>query len=573
MSLLVTTCMTLANLLPQADPNPARVVRDIPIRDWLGVADAVPPPRLGSLLGFRDQTTDLLGLREENERLIDPDFITDIAYEQAPEEFDDETMTVSLQGMTLRLTGPRDRVAEVERELQRIASAMVRHVRLRATLYGIEDEREVPIVATAEQFAAVTAGLPELWSGRSTCVSGNAAALHNTRATGYVYDYDVEVAQSSNIGDPKTRSLLEGVQLTVEPHALIGTEELAVFAQFCVGELRGPIETRNIGVDDMPSLHVPHVNTTSGAFSGRIPNGGALLVTVRGAPEAGSRFVLALSASADAPPAGGGTAVLPVSAMLTDALTARVLKVREDYDQPESMVAAEDWGAEDRLDESSLEDQVRSLLQLEDHDGLRLTGNFLLLRAGADVQRDAAQLLAAMQDRQLRTARVRLHTALVPAHAAAAFATAAQGAADSLPATLHEITLPMLIERQHAVVRGHETTQVRDFDVEIAQKSAVANPIVMPVFSGTQNTMMVYPTASGPAAELRVDLTYSSPPKRHATEAKTGGDLYLSAEHTANLGHTGPLANNQPLSLGDGPLVQIGAQTYRARQSVRVDMR
>ena len=74
--------------------------------------------------------------------------------------------TCFVEGASLVLTGPQESVQRIETGIRLLRSTMVRHVKLRATLYGLHDGRELPSRADAAAVESLTRGLSRLWSSQ-----------------------------------------------------------------------------------------------------------------------------------------------------------------------------------------------------------------------------------------------------------------------------------------------------------------------------------------------------------------------------------------------------------------------
>jgi hypothetical protein len=545
-----------------ADTNaqePARVLRMIPVRDLLSPAITTRAPVFGSFLGQPGiEESALLGRGASN--LLQQDELAELLFELRGDL--DGRFSLSQRGAVLMVSGADDAVRQAEDLVERLRRAMVREVRLEAALYRLPPQAQVPVVANAETLARLTEDLIRVWSASTTVRAGARAELANTTHAAYVRDVDTEVAQDSQIADPIVGRAFEGVHLVVEPHSLARTDDLVMFAQFAFGERRGPFANRRTGVRDHPPIDVPVLDANSGTFSGRLPNGSALLLAVRSAHEYASNLLLTVQATA----AGGGDqerddlAIHPISALTSDALRDKVLLDRGDnpFIAPTAEAGSDYFGPRNA-------DELLALLEESDPQeaALRMVrGGYLIVRGPPAVREFASGMLQTFQDRWLRTVQIDVETVLADA-------------ADRPGALLHAVSFPGLLGRAHALVSGRQTTTVADFAVEIAQEASIADPLVTDLFNGIELSCFPYPDAAAGAigAQAELQVSYTPPTERRALETRAGGDLYLPQTSTARYAHNGSLLAGRDLSLGAGPDVGIGGKAQPTRQILRISVR
>lgn len=589
MSLYALT-MSLALAVPQApDAGPAhatsrrevaREIRHIPIHAW--VAPSAPPvePPLGSFLDTESmgEPMFLLGAFADDRRVMDPEHAADLVRRVVDLDWDGNN-EIWVSGMMLRVAGSPDEVQMAESAVHALTRAFVRNIRIEAELYRISDRGAFPAVATSDQLARLAAerNLLRVWRGTALCAAGNLVSLGKDRHTSYVHDVNVEVAQSAKIGDTETSTLFEGVRVSVEPHALAGTTDVVLHAQFAFGEQRRPLETRSAGTDEIPDVDVPALDCTSGSMSGRIPSGSALLLSVQGHEAGGANMLLALRASTDQP--GGGevrdVSVIPITALVSEALRWRVYAAPEDLPENKcSLLMTRDaqeiaFGPSERDD---LQDLMQRALGIDDSETewLEIERGHAVVRGSAAVREAAVRVVSGLQDQLLDTFQVDMTTTLDGAHFGDGVFPRSAAPTSSANDHLHRVTFPALVGRPHAIVRGHETTVIRENDVEIAQKAQITDPVIEQVFSGVVVSTLVYPQQASLGVEADIELRQVPPAQRRSPQIKDGGALYLPTTNRARFTHGGPIAPGQPLDLGDGPTVNVGEKSYRTRQALRV---
>ena len=588
MSLSAVT-LTLALLAPQspdsspthgaAAPNSgAREIRHIPVREWLAPATYPVQPPLGSFLDTESsgEPMFLLGALEESRAVFEagqiPELVDNIV------ALDDGT-ALDLEGTMLRVSGSPDQVNRVSNAIRDLTRAFVHNVEVRAELYRVPSSGEFPAMLPAGQLTGLVRDreLQNIWSASSTCAAGNLTSLGKDRRTSYVHDVDVEVAQSAQIGDTETSTLFEGIRLAIEPHVLAKSSDLVVFAQFAFGELRQPIQLRAVGNEDIPHLDVPNLDCTSGTMSGRVPNGGTLLLTVRGNRAGGANMLLAVTVSAAGP--GGGqvadASVIPVSALLSKALRTPVTSMAEDLEDSDCSLVVSRYVHSLNHGPSqhgTMQELLHEALGLDgnDQEWLEMYGGHAVIKGAAETREAAERVVVGLQDQLLQTVRVDLRTSMDDVHFGNTVFPKAHSAPSNHEGQLHEITFPAMIGRPHVVIRGHETTVVRENNVEIAQKASITDPVVDEVFSGVTLSLFVYPQQTGMGADVEIDVRHAPQFVHRAAQTKDGADLYLPTIGRARFFHGGPMSAGAEHVLGEGPTLALGDRNYRTRQTIQV---
>jgi len=579
MSLLtLTACLTLSVQAPiSQDPQP-KVTRFVPVREWIAPAPRAVQPPFGSFLGNPDPDPPIL-LIGDKEYSLDTGEIADLVQTLANVDADQTGLNVEMHGSALLISGTPAAVQLAEDAARSLTAAMTREVRVQAELFRVPDIRSFPATATNDELTGITSGLQRIWRGVASGQSGETLSLSKDLLTSYVYDVDVEIAQEAKIGDPVTVALFEGVRLAIEPHALTASTDLVVCAQFSFGELRGSPVNHPTGIKDTPSVDVPDLDCNSGAISGRIPNGGALLLSVQGDAEAGSNMLLAITATHDDQRADGNDsfAAYPVSALISQSIRDKVSNApREDRFggnlNPATAPASSDALGPHR--DSLLLDMIHSSIGFDgDGEMLSVTRKHLLVIGDGAKQQAVRSSIQRMQDRWLKTVRVDIETTMREIrYGNSVFAKS--GSFDNSDASrpLHRVTFPALLGRPHAIIRGRETTVISDNDVEVAQKATISDPIVTPVFSGVFLSFYAYPQSEGVGVEAELDLSDSWSTRRRTSNFAEAGDLFLPTMSHARLSHRGAAASGREISLGEGPALQRGEANFRTRQALRVTL-
>ncbi len=563
-----------------------RVLLTYPLRGLVGRLQAPAPLPLWSFLdlgrGYPEVLIDT-GVFATQPRLlvdapVDPtvafqaDSVVDLLAQMFGDQMNQTLFVDTLQDM-LVVTGDPQVAGNAVASLRSVEATLARSIEIRAALYEWDDQPVPPPVVSPDRLANLIGDRAPLWSAKTHTRSDAAVGLGQEQWTHYVGDVNVEVAQDSRIGDPVVRVMFEGVRLVVDPHSLIGTDDLVLLCQYAFGQRRKPVALRYTGIQDLPSLDVPEVNMDSGLASARIPNGGAMIGSFHSADGAGSRMLLVVSATHDDPEPTRLEALrpLPVSALLAGstrgfpqpAVGDRLLprKLGETLDRilaPDELVDL----VVDNVDPDAWGDTAH----------IDYSRGHLWLRGDQAVIDRVEALLTQLQNRWLRNAEVELVTALQPASPSQGPFAKTTGSEDA-GTYLHRVVIPALVGRAHIVVHGVETMSVRDMDVEIAQEASISNPVVDPVFSGIYASVLPYEGARGAGSLADVELAWVAPLQPRATSNRAGGDLYLPSSGISRFAHDGLIESGQAIDLGSGPAVTVDDQTYRTRQSLRVTLR
>lgn len=562
-------------LAPPQDPKIPPMAREVyPLRGILGPVVRPLPPPMTSFVRIRHwqgELSDEVGGVEE-------DVIVALMRRVFGADLEADRLQLSMLEETLVAEGDPGTVAEVGRALEQLARVVARPITVQAALYERGDGAAPDPFLSPGQVQELQGGAP-LWRATAVVRAGGRVALGNEQWTRYVADVDVEVAQKSTIADPKIDSFFEGVRLLIEPHALAGTEELAVFCWCALGWRRAPPERRSAVAGSQPVLDAPNVNLNTARMSGRIADRGGLALTVDGAAEGGSRLVLVVSAHHSEPPAEAPAPLhlIPISALTTKSFRTAPRLPRGYPELP----GHEGYQREGQLAPYGLVDSDTLLRLVGDAaagqmtgDEVSQSGSFLVVEGPGSARARVERAVQRLQDRWLRNAEIRARTRLMPVGAGPAPFGRGSGAETAGEGRdLHAVALPALLDREHIVNRGSETTVIRDYDVEIAAKAAASNPIVQEVFTGVSVAVRPYSSIRGMGADVLVDLSTGGKLDRRPAETDQIGDLYLSSDGRARFRQNDGWRPGQDVSLGWGPVVEIEGRSWRTSQEVRITPR
>jgi hypothetical protein len=546
MLLALLTSFTIQGPAPdaQAPVQAARIFKVLPAHELLATPrPPAPLPTASAISWPEDSANEVVLLTKTPPPLLGGDELVDLVRRVAGAKWfeGDQPASIGMAGAALVTSGSAEAVREIEAALWRIQNTLARPIRVGAALYELQKDVNLPPTVAREQLAELTRGLRPLWSMTVGTRSGAAAELSSVTRSPFLGDVNVEVAQDSKIGDPIVSDVFEGTQVLAEPHVLADGKSLALYCQFAFGE-RGHQRTIPTGVPELGTLDVPDVRFLAGTLSGRIESGGALVLRLQGAREGASNLLLVVSAEAKAVPQDAGKpAFIPVSALLSRA-------IQTEKDQRLGPDSGDELAA-------ILHDAIASG---ESDVSLPIFGGQLVVEATPAAGDEALRLVRYWEDQTLQTVRMEFRTT--------------QAAADSPaePAMLLALSFPCIVGRTHRIRAGSETTELRDYEVEIAQKAAISNPVVERLFRGLALTATVHPLAQGLGVTAEALVTDAPAPARRATEIKGVGDLHPARRSKVTFTHDGPATLGEDLQLGESHVLQLDAQRVRLRQTLRV---
>jgi len=570
-----------------------RTLKIIPVSDMLITIPPVPSPRMGVLTGqWDDKEENVVLTHREPFHILTKDSLEDLVRAGLGEIT--EEMSLAIRNKTLFVTGEAEHVKAAEALVGSVRQALTRRISIQARLYRIQPGQEFPAIANAERLQSLCEGLPLLWSAHGMALSGQQLALSEDRYTSYVGNAEVEVAEESKVGDPVTTTMFDGVHLIVEPHSLIGTTERVLKCQFAIGEKEQEIQDISTGIADLPRIGIPHLRANSGAFSGRVEQEGALLLSLQSRTNAGSNLLLIVQAGKLGLPAGkpvtaGNTLLLPVSAQTSSFLQTASLPTYEYRNSSEDKVISrgnyptieeEDAGKKVAAGTVILDLITDNLGDLLDagasvdmiHNGH--SAGYILARGPKHFQEQVRQLAFAIQEFSLGTTEVKLVTSLRSAPLTnstfADISGPAPAAGEPVAGEIyHGATFPSLHGHTAIVLKGMESRVIRDFDVEIAQKSAIAAPVMTTTFSGLAVGFRGEQQGQDISARMTVDLQHIPAIRRQTTGQDDGGDIHHTQVHHAHFEHNGQITLGRNFPMGFGPRLRHKDEAFRMLQTVR----
>jgi hypothetical protein len=573
--LVLATCALAAQNQP-SDPARGRMARAIKIIPVPHLVAAMPPPAplpVGTMIdcapGVEERRPRPLAQIEDEDagRFSD---LAALLRDLTPLSWDDGNVNVDLVGNALVVTGSPDQIHLVEQSLQKVTASVGEPFLVRAMAFSFAGAIELPAVATsyAEARGKLTElGAAVLWEQTSSAIAGQVVELGALTTQSYVGDIDVEIAQSFTMANPIVRPMRVGTAVQVQVHPLVGHGDAVILAHYASGEPAAPLREVALGKDEaLTRLQIPSVALDAGTFSGRIKNGGALLVVANG-PWSGRNFGLLVGAERAqvAAEVEREVGLLSLGAFLSHAL-------RWQYEVPRidgqvtaiwtpALVTAEQALPIDPADQQTWDTLFARALG-EEQANVGIDRMLALVRgpSAANMRPTVARLIELLQEQFFKTVEVE-------------FRVDAAGARDT--ANLQRLRFPVLFGRTHVLTHGTETAGVSDADCEVAQKAGISDPKVGRHFTGADCTLVAYGvTPTETALDCDVRLTDTVADRVYLADNQRGIRIDQPAITRANLSHHGKVAaEGKAVEFGDGPELRLGEQRLRTRCSLRARMR
>jgi hypothetical protein len=547
--ILLPACLAVAIASPSPLQGQQHVTEVFSIQHLLDDRPAQTPPPWGTLLQQSDLEVDLLGCSTPRSELAVESVVAALQLLLAG-PIDGGSLYLAATGQSVLAVGEAKDVARVGACIRAAGAMLARPLQVEFAVWDAADRETCPAILSPAEFAQFAGGRSPLSLSRTTTRGSAPTALRRLRWVRYVRDLHTEVAQKQAMVLPSVAEFGEGAHAAVQVFPLLG-DEFAVELQFAVGQRRGVVRTLQTGMAGAPDLELPTLETDYGACSGRIPNGGALAVTLRGNATSGGQRILTLRVAAAAPQvttaAGLGFAILPCGALTGSSLQRRL----PDADDLDGI-------GEPAPGSGHLEVQeLLAILQQGLGDGadagdVQIAGGLAFVRGDGPRLGRVENLLRGLQDRLVRNATV--------AHAAAL--QASEPAAGLPPAPLYELQAPTLFGR--LLVLGHslETNAVIGIGYAIAQEAGILDPVVEPSTSGVLLHARAAPADDG--AHLQMTLAARHAPPAQARSVMPGGVLMATDRSLVSVLHDGVVANGVAAAHGDGPAVTIEGRGYRS---------
>jgi hypothetical protein len=510
----------------------------LPVQHLTGVHQPTPRLPFQSMVGLRrlESWPFLVHARAEPECVVEFDELFEIVH-LLDRRFEEEADGARLDAREGRLhvTAPKAHLAETKALLAALDDHLVCEVQIDAVVIRHDGTLLPPTIVQPDQARGLFESHDPVWRGKAQTPAGMTSYLGRHTATRYLHTYEPQISEGRQLAVPTFDEAFDGVGMLVAPHRVISDDDLVVQVQFAIGRLDTLVDHQT-GLSLQGDLQRPLVDTTTGCMSARIPNGGALVFNATAPAELGGNVTIVVRARHEPPKAKlpADVAVLPTSALTSfggiwprfhdsERLVGGREDLHESYDEePQS----------GRFDADELHDLLHSNVSPDSWDdtahALFRRGRLLLIAEGETRER-AISFLRMIERTSLVNAELRLDLG------------------DG------RITMPTMLDRNHTVRHGRETTAVRRVNGEVAKNASILVPEVARVFDGASFAIRPYDAGQ----RLGAELTWLM---RRSTEAPRPQSL--PAQLGAGRDHQGAIPEGG-LDTGAGAL---GAERWTLRR-------
>ncbi|MCK5940545.1 MAG: hypothetical protein KAI24_01145 [Planctomycetes bacterium] len=410
--------------------------------------------------------------------------------------WDEEGVSGDTFGSTLTLRAPNAVHTQV-RDLVALLHA-IREQRSRITLFELEGRGETSAAAVlSQQEVADLLAQRAVVQATAATIGHDVPWLYESGSTRhFVRDLDVEVAEKALISDPKLDVFFEGTRAGLALTPMIDGRFLVrvgVQASSQHGDLvERQLEARQLGVVQLPQVDVESVTA-----SAVLASGGGLLLAADGGRRA---WLLRVDSGAPAKRRFGMAAAVPLGDLAVAPLgpgprvkfAHRPGDDRSFHDsrrESPDAFAALDAMTNGAVDRDAGHAQFASHAILLDASGPGAAIEAALQRHAATVQSTSLTFRLGAIDKGRGLAALRGDVDV-------------EALASALP---HEVRVATLPGHAFHVRRGREIAFVRDYEVEIASKASVANPVIGATFDGFQVSGVLRRRAEGSELQVRLE--------------------------------------------------------------------
>ena len=386
-----------------------------------------------------------------------------------------------------------------------------------------------------------------LSSGSTECRAGELVFLGSRRTKSLLSDFDVEVAQDSKIADPITNKIDLANGVGVLPVVLPNAKGFAVFCQVASSDLESLVN-KAVGTGPIRHVEQASVATMQGLYNFSIEGDGGVFF----APSAGRRALVVIERLDEQPSADYVKRCVPVSLLSTSALASIQLSIDqrdhiEEEQEPEILSIDEiisigrDASGSDDLDVSASETAI-------------------LMKGKSDEMEIAKNAMHLLLSTMTKSYVVELRRESRPIGSGGAWKPFGR-----------PLVLSALGQRSSSVRVGTERHVLRDYNVEIAQEAAVADPIVDRIFDGQLVTASVS-TLDAQRCAIRISLTDNSIAEmRDLPPAATdSGTMTLPDQRRATLRRRIVATSGRNVHIGSGAPRSVDGTLHATRWVLRL---
>lgn len=545
---------------------PPRVLEFAPLAPFCEPPVPLPRVPFGSMLSIEaeDDHEPLVG--QPHHAQFEVDVVQGILGAAFPAIFESETFEARPAAGGLELVGAPETLQQVRTDLRALLASLGRPIELELLVVPLRDDALPATVLNGNEAAQWLAGQTVAMRARTVTRSSRPVSFDRLQWQRYLRDVNVEVAQKIDLAWGDVDAFAKGLRVRVAPHALVDSEDLALFVQFSCAQPVGPNPSMSTNVTGHPNVEQPVLASAYGAVSGRVTSGGALVVPLGGDARGGLRTALVLRARhpEPRPTSESGLAALPISALTTSSCNRRPVPGSLRPQRRDEMAEAWHEGMDyEWMDQDRLQDILASSLPGGGEDVLiACEGGYVFVRGNRATVAQVADTIAKLQERMLRNVELRCTVRMTEAEGDSVFAATRQ---DGAVFALHDVAMPCLTGHVAAVFRGIERTAVRTLMPEIAQEASGLDVVVDERRGGLWMSArpMIADDRVLPALHVQVGVQ-----EEPTTRSMPRGAIQLGATAATTAWFENPLAPGHPVEFAAGPDAAIDSRSYRGAISV-----
>jgi hypothetical protein len=309
------------------------------------------------------------------------------------------------------------------------------------------------------------------------------------RSNSYLGDFSVEVAQESRIADPEVFQLWDGLSAKLMV-GLMANGELCVQGKLRISDLL-EMRIKDCEATWLGRLQLPTVQFQSVWTSGCFESGGGLLIGAAGADSDNLVMITATKLTQSSNAVAGADIIATVLCQVSDPALPRLGSVEAEDSLP-------------LLSTDDLSEALRALIDVEmpsrDQDPfLWVDRGGAVVGANAGVQAKCRDAVKALEAEYARTANLELRYGYTNSAAGRNLPEDEAGLAQMAASLDGRMLTSSMLNADFQIIAGREQAIIAGYDVEIASKSQIADPIVKAVFSGVWFRGNLHNTGQGTA--------------------------------------------------------------------------
>lgn len=492
----------------------------------------------------------------EWDRRLTGDDLVEILRGTPGTDWEAEGTHIESTGDRIVIVNEQDAIDKVRAAYERILATTAPRFEIRAAVYETESPGEGGLLGkldgktTDALFASLEQGKAGrvLYKGRSVVRTGDSVRMGQSTQQQFVGDVAVEIAQEAKAGDPIVVPLDLDRSLTLRPLLAPDGDHLALIGMFQLRQVDGDVQSERVVAEGTQNVDQVRVGLGQKVFSMIVADQSGYLMAPGGAMQPGLRVLFQARRLDPRPQDLSELALIPTSLVASGAL-----RVRGNYERADSWLSTKDFSSK------TLVDYLEMLVPMDDgKNELQSLPEFL--RVTGSVVPDVRRIVRKMTADLSRSFVVEVRREIRPV----------EGGSQEWAGFGQPIRIASLAGRLGYAMTGYEQTYVGDYEVEVAQDSAIGKLIPSVCFVGIQAWTAVIP--SGQQATVHLDLLDASLADWRRVPAPTDvvGDITIPKIDEAHLVRKLDLRVGESRSLGEGARRIVDGVPHRTRITVKL---